>query len=534
MTRVIIGAADQALAQQVQSSLLEGGDAEVVAMAASSDELVQAVLREDADVVLVHEDLGPEPALLLIRDLSVRRPASAMLLMATDADADLVTEAMEAGARGLVQLPLSFGQLEGRLVAASAWSARMRRLLSSGPAGGGTDDEDGRARVVLLSGAKGGVGTTTVAVHLAVDVARSVGSLDVCLIDLDLEKGDVPGILEVRHRIGVSDLAKVADDLSPGTIADAVTRHESGVDLLLAPLDIRDVEAVTPRALRQVVAALRRQYDLVIIDAGSHVTPVQATAIELADEVVMVVTPDVAAVRGMRRTMNAWESLGVCKETDVRVLVNRTSKQVTVSMETVRQLTRASVLPVGLQSGFRRLEPALNARNPFELRNPQWWSDLRQVGREVGLVPQTRETRRKVVAAARSGPAEDVRETVPPGRRRRRRGGDEGSIALESVALLPLFGAVAAVVWHMAMIGGGYVLQGNAAAAAAREYSIERSESDALRAARDTVPGYMSSAVDVQASGDRVTVTLDVPGVVQGVPGIQTEVSSTRRVVSEP
>ena len=540
MIRVIIGAADQALAQQVQSSLLEVGDTEVVAMAASSDELVQAVLREDADVVLVHEDLGPEPALLLLRDLSVRRPATAMLLMATDADADLVTEAMEAGARGLVQLPLSFGQLEGRLLAAGTWSTQMRRLLSSGPTGGGGDDEDGRAKVVLLAGAKGGVGTTTVATHLALDVARTVASLDVCLIDLDLEKGDVPGLLEVRHRIGVADLAKVADDLSPGTIADAVTRHESGVDLLLAPLDIRDVEAVTPRALRQVVSALRRQYDLLIIDAGAHVTPVQATAVELADDVIVVVTPDVVALRGMRRTINAWESLGVCKETDVRILVNRTSKQVTVSMETVRRLTRASVLTVGLQSSFRRLEPALNARNPLELRNPQWWSDLRQIGREVGLVPQTKETRRQVAATGRARPAADpVLEpagapTGTPARRRRRRGGDDGSIAIESIALLPLFGMVAAVVWHMAMIGGGYVLQSNAAAAAARSYSIERSESAALSAARDTVPGYMREEVEVEASGYRVRVTMGIPGVVNGVPGIPTEVSSSRQVVTEP
>lgn len=534
MSRVIIAAADQSLAQQVQASLLEVGDTEVVAMAASSDELVQAVLREDADVALVHEDLGPEPALSLLRDLTVRRPATAMLLMATDADADLVTQAMESGARGLVQLPLSFGQLEGRLTAATAWSTQMRRLIGAGPADGAGDDEGGRARVVLLTGAKGGVGTTTVVTHLALDVARTVPSLDVCLVDLDLEKGDIPGIVEVRHRIGLSDLAKVADDLSPGTVADAMTRHESGVDLLLAPPDIRDVEAVTPRALRQVVAALRRQYDLVLVDAGAHVTPVQATAIELADEIVMVVTPDVAAMRGMRRTINAWESLGICKETDVRVLVNRTSKQVTVSMETVRQLTRASVLPVGLSSSFRRLEPALNARNPLELRSPQWWADLRQVGREIGLVPQTRETRRKV-AAASTGTTSTADQPAPPaaGRRRRARG-DGGSIALESLALVPLFGLVAGVVWHMAMIGAGYVLQSNASAAAARSYSIHGTQSEALAAARDTVPGYMRSGVDVSTSAGLVEVTLDVPGVVEGVPGIPTEVSSTRTVVREP
>lgn len=528
MIRVVVAAADQALAQQVQASLLEVGDTEVVGMAASSDELVQAVLREDADVALVHEDLGPEPALSLLRDLSVRRPATAMLLMATDAGADLVTQAMEAGARGLVQLPLSFGQLEGRLTAAGAWSRQMRRMLASGPTGSDGDDEGGRAKVVLVAGAKGGVGTTTVVTHLALDVARTVPSLEVCLVDLDLEKGDITGIVEVRHRIGIADLAKVADDLSPGTVADAVTRHESGVDMLLAPPDIRDVEAVTPRALRQVMAALRRQYDLVLVDAGSHVTPVQATALELADEIVMVVTPDVASMRGMRRTINAWESLGVCKETDVRILVNRSSKQVTVSMETVRQLTRASVVPVGLAASFRRLEPALNARNPLEVRHGQWWTDLRNVGREIGLVPQTREARRKVATAARTPEPE-------PTTRGRRRRGDSGSLAIEAIGLIPLFGALTAVVWHLAMVGGGYVLQSNAASAAARAYSIEHTRSAAQLAAEDAMPASLGLDVDVSVRPDgQLYVVTDIPGVVRGVPGVPSRVDSTVRVVLEP
>jgi pilus assembly protein CpaE len=534
VSRVVIGVADQALAQQVQASLLELGGVEVAAIAASSDELVAAVTREDVDVALVHEDLGPEPALSLLRDLSVRRPATAMLLVATDAGADLVTQAMESGARGLVQLPLSFGQLEGRMAAATAWATQMRRLLASGPSGTTDDESGGRGRVVCFAGSKGGVGTTTVATHIALDVARTVPGLEVCLVDLDLEAGDVSGVVEVRHRLGISDLAKVADDLSPGTVADAMSRHESGVDLLLAPLDIRDVEAVTPRALRQVVAALRRQYDLVLVDAGAHVTPAQATALEVADEIVLLVTPDVGALRGMRRTINAWESLGVCKEGDVRVLVNRTSKQVTVSMETVRQLTRATVLPVGLPSVFRRLEPALNARNPLELRNAQWWTDLRQVGREVGLVPQTRETRRKVAAqvaaTAPAGPA----SPVPSRGGRRRRTDDRGSLALEQMGLLPVFGALAAIVWHVAMVGGAYVVQSNAAAAAAREYAITSSIAQAQDAAEQTVPGPFHDDVRVSARGGEVTVTVDVPGVVDGVPGIPTEVSSTRRVVSEP
>ena len=60
----------------------------------------------------------------------------------------------------------------------------------------------------------------------------------------------------------------------------------SGLDLLLVPDDVREVEAVTAPAIRRVLAMLRQAYDLVVIDVGSRVTPVQAAVVEMADEVI--------------------------------------------------------------------------------------------------------------------------------------------------------------------------------------------------------------------------------------------------------
>lgn len=147
MTRVIIGAADQALAREIQSSLLEMEEVELAYVAATTTELTQAVLREDADIVLVHDLLGPDPVLALVRDLGIRRPATASLLVSGASDAETVSAAMEVGARGMVSLPLSFAQLQGRLVAAAEWSAQIRRMISAGPASSGFDESAGRARI---------------------------------------------------------------------------------------------------------------------------------------------------------------------------------------------------------------------------------------------------------------------------------------------------------------------------------------------------------------------------------------------------
>jgi pilus assembly protein CpaE len=362
-----------------------------------------------------------------------------------------------------------------------------------------------------------------VATHLALDVVRSVPGHRVCLIDLDLEKGDVTGLLMARHRASVADVAKVADDLSSRAVADAVVAHESGLHLLLAPLDLHDVEAVTPRALREVVAVLRQDYDLVIIDAGSHVTPAQAAVVELGDEVVAVTTPDVVAVRGLRRSITMWEQLAVREEGDIRVLVNRIARATSVSADMVRQLTKAPVIGAGLPAMFRRLEPALNQRDPFLVREPVWWRSLRFIGQEVG-VAQGQPTVPAEVASPSS-----PRDGQSRGRTRRH---DAGSASLELVGIFPTLLVAALLAWQMALYGMSFVWSGHAASVAARAQSVG---ADPQAAARAGLPESVAGRATVSTpSPNRVTVRVRVPLVAPRLGSLPVTVTSSREVVREP
>jgi len=284
MTRVVLGIADQVVASELRSTLLEVTGVEVVYVADSSQELTMAVLRESPDIVFVHDGLGPEPVLQTIRDLSLRRPASATLLVTSGATAQTAMSLMESGGRGVVSYPFVFEEVLSRLSGAVEWSAQMRRLLA-GADGNGGGAAMSRARVIGFVGAKGGVGTTTLVTHLAMDVCRQVETLKVCLVDLDLEKGDVSSILEVRHRTSIADVAKVSEDLSGGTVSDAVVVHESGLHLLLAPPDVREAEYVSPESIRAIVALLRREYDLILIDGDptTDISDIRKVALVLKD-----------------------------------------------------------------------------------------------------------------------------------------------------------------------------------------------------------------------------------------------------------
>jgi pilus assembly protein CpaE len=534
MTSIVVAAAEQSIAYDLRAALSEMEAVEALFVVESTSDLVSTVLRLDPDVVLVHDQLGPEPALQAVRDLSLRRPTCAALVVTLAPTAAALAAAMDAGARGMVAYPLTFEDLQARVVVAGDWARQMRRLISTS-AGGRSGENGARGRVVAFTGAKGGVGTTTVATHVALDAvqSRQSGQQDtaqqpagrrVCLLDLDLEKGDVTGLLELRHRASIADVAKVSQDFSARAVSDAVVVHESGLHLLLTPADVRDVEAVSPRALREVVSVLRQEYDLVVIDGGSHVTPAQAAIVELADELVMVTTPDVLALRGLRRAITTWEGLEVRKENDVRVLVNRMSRHTTVSVETVRQLTRAPVLDVVLPAMFRRLEPALNARDPMLVREDAWWRAMHELGQEVG------------VGAARS---ERSGSRAGGRRRSRARGGDEsrrerresGAVTLETVGVMPVVLIVAVLVWQAVLYGLTFTWSGQASAAAARAVALH---GDAGAAARAAVPGGVAEDMSVLAGADSVRVSIQVPLIAPGIASLPGAVTVERRVVPEP
>jgi pilus assembly protein CpaE len=538
MTRVVLGIADQVVAGELRSTLLEVAGVEVLYVADSSQELTRAVLRESPDIVFIHDGLGPEPVLQIIRDLSLRRPASAALLVTSGATAQTAMSLLDSGGRGVVSYPLVFEEVLSRLSGAVEWSEQMRHLLA-GASGNGDGSPMSRARVIGFVGAKGGVGTTTLATHLAMDVCRQVETLKVCLVDLDLEKGDVASILDVRHRTSIADVAKVSEDLSIGTVGDAVVIHESGLHLLVAPQDVREAEYVSPESIRAIVALLRREYDLILIDGGAHVTPAQAALVELADDIVVVVTPDVLCLRSLRRAITAWQSLGVRDEEGLHVVVNKVSKQDTFPYSAVEKLTSAKVLESFVPSMFRYLEPSLNARDPRVVTEAAWWKVIRLIGGELRVVTaNTRSTSAPPGTPAPDGPGTAGRRDTSGGNAAepgpgRLVGADSGSIALENVALFPVVLLMCLLVWQLCLTGMTFIWSGLASGAAAREYSMTSQDGRVVDAAAKSLPTWLKNGMTITYPPGAVEVSLPIPVIVPGSFKISS-VSTRHTVVREP
>lgn len=522
-SRVVLGAANQVVAYEIRSLVGELDDVTVLDVADTSNRLEELVVRHDPDIVLVHDQLGPTPVLHVIRDLAVRRPACAMVLLAEEPTPEVFTAAMDAGTRGVLAYPASLESLHARLVSAAQWSEQMRRHLDH-QSGQGDGGDGSRARMVAVAGAKGGVGTSTLACHLAYHVVRTVPGKSVCLVDLDLEKGDIGNLLGISHRLDIADLAKVSDDLGQQAISSAVHRGAEGLSTLLGPKEIEDVGLIGERETRLILAALRRQFDLVVADVGSHVTPFTAAAVEAADEVMLVTNPEVLALRGVHRITQMWERVGARQPESVKIVLNRVSKTADIQPDAAARLVPVAPSEVTLPAMFKRLEPGLNFRSPAEVKDREWWSKIGELVSEFGI---GRTDNGADAAAGARGRRRAGKRTTSAAR------DESGQATVEFVGTLPVVLFIMVVLWQLALWTATVALAGHAANEGARAAAIGQ---PVAPAALDAVPSWFQSGFAAWRSpvSGEVHVQAQLPLLVPGVTNESFAFSTSAEVTDEP
>lgn len=512
-TRILPAVGDIEAARALSTLTGQLPDAEPALPVGDSTALLDTLARlaaesvdELPEVVLVHERIGPAPALDLIKDLVLRFPAVGVVLITADTSPELLTAAMDSGARGIVGFPLAYDALAERVQAAAAWSTGMRRHLGSGNlelyGGSGPAGAPGTGTIVTVSGAKGGVGATVTAVQLA--LAAQASGRTAALVDLDLQSGDVASYLDVQFRRSIADLAAISD-ITPRVLQDAVYTHESGLGLLLAPADGERGEEVTDRVARQTLGALRARYDVVVVDCGAYVTAAGATAVELADHALLLVTPDVVAVRAAKRMVRLWDRLQIRKAEETLTVVNRHGKGTEIQPSLVERVTGTRTARTTVPAAFKELQAVVDAGRMQDLESR---SSVKQalwgLAGELGLVEP------RAQGGGRRGALN---------LRRKAASGDRGAVTLEFAAMFPLILVVMAILWQCALYGYTYSLAGNAADEAARAATAAYAVGDGAAgacsaAAEEHLPAaWQDAAVSCTDEGTvwKARVSVDVP-----------------------
>ncbi len=505
VARLLLGVASEDLRNQALATFAEFAEEfEVAGVAETTGDLLLGLEANlDIDLVVLDDQLGPLPYLAVIRELVGRVPDLGVVVMTSAPSVATYQSVMDAGGRAVVDSPPTHDEVQERLLQIVDWQRLLRERTGALGVGAG---HDRAGRMIAFTGAKGGVGTTTIAIQTALLAAASNPERRVCLIDMDLQQHGVRQFFDLSARRTMSDLVLIADNLTGRNLDEAVTVHPSGVRLLLAPEQAEQSEDINAAVARQILAAAKGHYDLVIVDTGSVVTEANAVAMEFSDSIVMVATPDVPAIRAVQDKAELLNRLQVAKPEDVQLLFNRASPKHEVQPQFGARMTSLTPMKAALPEDYRRLETVVNAMSPPDLEDGPFRRAIMALGRELRLV---------LAGGAESSSATVSREEKRPSRRRRRGQRDSaGQITIEALVGIVVAVVILLVLIQVTVLGLGAVSAQRAADAAARVGVRGADHAAYNEAARDAVPGFFQVTAQQKGSSNTYRVTLRTPTVV--------------------
>ncbi|HEX2625773.1 MAG TPA: response regulator, partial [Candidatus Limnocylindrales bacterium] len=248
--------------------------------------------------------------------------------------------------------------------------ARMRGLLSRfGPveAGGTSRVRPPLGKMIAFYGAKGGVGATTIAINTAIALHTELDR-KVALVDAVLQFGDHRVFLDLGNdRKSVTDLMN-APQVDAELLKSVMVKHDSGVDLLLAPTSPEEADLVHPENLAGVLAMLRTMYDYVIVDVDKRLGDLVLSILDHADEVHIVMTADLSCLKNVRLVLEALRKVGFDPKR-LKLALNRSNAFTGISVGAAESALKRE-FETKITNEYRVAISAQNTGSPFSYSKP--------------------------------------------------------------------------------------------------------------------------------------------------------------------
>ena len=315
------------------------------------------------DLVIVDIRSDASSGMAAIERLRASSASLGIFAVAAAAEPELILQAMRAGANEFFPWNAAEGSPQARATEESFHGAVRKTAARREAASAGAKPP---CVTHAFLGAKGGAGTTTVAVNCGVELAR-LTKRPTLVVDLKSCLGEVALFLGVRPRFTVLDAIENLHRLDKNFLTELVAKHKSGLDILAGSEQFDRPNAQDAPALEELLRVLAKTYDYVIIDAGNVINTTSTAALYAADTIFLVTNPDVPSIRNAQRLVDRVRQLGAGSER-VKVLLNRVSDNHLIAPKQIE-----TALGYGIHhtfiSDYRTVSTALNSGVPLTMTN---------------------------------------------------------------------------------------------------------------------------------------------------------------------
>jgi pilus assembly protein CpaE len=340
--------------ENVRKLLAFESDIEVVGVAGTGREAIQLAHDLQPHIIMMDINMPDMDGITAVETIMRESTTTQVIMMSVQSEADYLRRSMLAGARDFLTKPFTgedlvstirrvhrMGQSRAANLPVSAPSVAQAQVGRGGaPAAASRIKREGA--IIVVFGPKGGIGTTTLAVNLAVALKQR-NDTSVLLIDGSLQFGDVCVLLNLPPGRNITDLVETINDLDPDSIETITLSHASGVKVILAPPRPEMADLLQPDHLKRILAEVRNHFDFVVVDTATVVNDIVLTALDSADRIVLIATPDIPAIKNAKLFFEITDALNY-PPNKIMLAVNKIDRRVGITAQMIEDNIKHPVI----------------------------------------------------------------------------------------------------------------------------------------------------------------------------------------------
>lgn len=334
----------------------------VVGEAADAAQAIVLAKKLLPDVILMDINMPGMDGITATQILSAEVPTAGIIIMSVQNEKEYLRKAMVAGAKNYLTKPFSSDELLQAIKQVHETEIRRRVVLLKPES---TKAKQGK--IITVFSTKGGVGKTTISTNLAVALAAKTGG-KVCVVDADLQFGDVALFLNVLPQATIADLVQDIDHLDEKLLEGYLCPFNDSVKILSAPLRPEQAETVSGAHLAAILKALRSMFQYVVVDTAPSFNDAMLAVLDAADEVLVVSAMDLPTVKNIKLCLEIMESLNYSEE-KVKLVLNRADSEGGMDIGEVEETLRRE-FSATMPSDGKTVVSAVNRGVPFVISNP--------------------------------------------------------------------------------------------------------------------------------------------------------------------
>lgn len=333
--------------ENVRKLLQFESDIEVIGQAGTGEEAIEMARQFTPDIILMDINMPGVDGIGASQQITELVPTVQIIIMSVQSDPNYLRRAMMAGARDFLTKPFGGDELTAAIrrvhdkrPAVQQPPVMTQTKLAGGQVSEGTSLPEGK--VIAVYSPKGGAGCTTIAINLAVSLAKR-GHRTI-LVDASLQFGDVSVMLNLRAITSLADLGN-SEDLDADLISSIIQIHNTDLNVLLAPPRPEMADMVSEKSLVNLVTNLRQSYDFVIIDTPSYLNEKTLAVMDNADKIILVTQQSLTSLKNVSRFFDLTDSLEY-ESQKIWLVVNRASNKSSISVKDVGDTLKRSLFTV--------------------------------------------------------------------------------------------------------------------------------------------------------------------------------------------